>query len=162
MAKENKEEGTKKSKLPLFIIIVVVLIIGLGGGAFAVTKFMHKTPQNAMDQNESQMLANKAVMMPLSAFTINLAKAPNDNTDHYIKINLSLALTDDKAKEALKSKLPIIRDCVISVLSQKNQNDILSNSNNLQTLKNEIKNKINTSVGVNVVNDVYITDMVLQ
>lgn len=162
MAKENKEEETKKSKLPLFIIIILVLIIGLGGGAFAVTKFMHKEPQSALAQSESQVLASKAVMMPLSTFTINLAKTPNDNTDHYIKINLSLALTDDKAKEALKTKLPIIRDGVISVLSQKNQNDILSNSNNLQTLKNEIKNKINANVGINVVNDVYITDMVLQ
>lgn len=161
MAKE-KEMEAKKSKLPMMIIIILALIIGLAGGAFGVDKYIHKEPQSALAQSESQVLASKAVMVPLSTFTINLAKTPGDNTDHYIKINLSVAVNDAKAKAALKTKLPIIRDSVITVLSQKNQNDILSNSNNLQTLKNQLKNKINDGMGLDIVNDVYITDMVLQ
>lgn len=101
-------------------------------------------------------------MMPLSTFTINLAKTQDDNTPHYIKISLTVSVPDDKAKAALQGKLPIIRDSVISVLSQKNQNDIISSNNDLQTLKNQLKNKINSTVGLPAILDVYITDMVLQ
>lgn len=163
MAKEKAEDTPKKSKLPMLIIIIFVLIIGAVGGAFGVNKFMaKKEPQSAQAQSESKILAAKPVMMALSPFTINLSKSEGDNTDHYIKISLSLAVTDDTAKTALKNKLPAVRDSVISILSQKKQSDILENGNNLLTMKNQIKNSINNAVGLQVVNDVYVTDMVLQ
>lgn len=163
MAKSKEAvEGQKKRSVIVPIIIIIIVILGSVGGAIAIDKFMHKEPQSAIAQSESQALASKVVMMPLSTFTVNLAHPQGDNTDHYIKISLSLSVTDDKAQAALKKNLPIIRDSVITVLSQKTQNDIISNTTNLQTLKNQIKNAINNNVGVPAVNDVYITDMVLQ
>lgn len=158
-----KEENVSRKRSPLILVVVILLvIIGSAGGAFAISKYVTKTPPSALAQSESQALASKVVMMPLSAFTINLAKTPDDNTPHYIKISLTVSLPDDKAKAALKSKLPIVRDSVISVLSQKSQNDIISTNNDLQTLKNQLKNKINNNVGLPAIQDVYITDMVLQ
>lgn len=160
MAKAKEENITRKSSPLIWVIVILFVIIGSAGGAFAINKFMAKDPKSAAAESEAQ--ASKVVMMSLSTFTINLAKTPDDNTPHYIKISLTVSVADEKAKTALQSKVPIIRDSVISILSQKNQNDIIASNNDLQTLKSQLKNKINGNVGLPAVLDVYITDMVLQ
>ena len=100
------------------------------------------------------------VIYPLPTFAMNLAD-PNGIT--FIKFGISLDLpakNGDLAKE-VETKLPLIQDLVIMIVSSKAYEEI-NTAQGKSNLKREILRRINERLLKGKVNGVYITDFVVQ
>jgi flagellar FliL protein len=105
----------KKSKLML-VLLMVVLLAGAGGGA--AWWFMGR--QHA-DAETKPAAAKPPVFHTLDPFTVNLAE---ENGDHYLQLSVVYQVADDKAVDAVKTYLPVIRNRILLLLSAKRPSEL--------------------------------------
>jgi flagellar FliL protein len=108
--------GKKRSKLPLVVVALVVLLGGGGGGAWWFLGRAAAAPSEAKHEK-----ARPPVFQNLEPFTVNLAE---ENGDHYLQMSVVYQVSDDKAVEALKTYLPIIRNRILLLLSAKRPSEL--------------------------------------
>lgn len=168
MAKKNEdgqnEEGKKGSPLKLIIILVVALA-GLGGGGFfAYTKFFKAKPavEGAGDAH-GQPAASKAepeklVIYDWEPLLVNLADAGGKR---YLKLNMKVELTNEKALEELKNRSFQLKDAMLMLLSGKEFEDI-SSASGKQALKQETIAQVNKILKSGQVKEIYFTDFIVQ
>lgn len=143
----------------IFKIILIVLLVVLIAGMAVIAYFYLDS------QKDSQMQAaikekEAQHTMALEEFVVNLK--PN-NHKRFLKANISL-MYEGKAKEKaefLEENIDLIRDEVIAILREKTAEDFLE-VENTKTLKEEIVKKLNTSLGAEIIKDIYFTDLVVQ
>jgi flagellar FliL protein len=181
MAKKDKEkkedaeeqEQKKGGGLKFIIIILLAFIIGAGGG-FAAYMFLFKkntpVPQTAPQNQTMSQQAAQAVAPPvthrneilpkfkLDPFIVNLA---DTDARRYLKVTITLEVSDDKVKDELKERTPEIRDIITLLLSSKKYTDISTFDGKL-ALKTEIMNRINVVLNRGKITNVYFIDFVVQ
>ncbi|MBF0328297.1 MAG: flagellar basal body-associated FliL family protein [Nitrospirae bacterium] len=168
MADEEPKEGEaaeapppkKKGKLLIIIIVAVVLLVGGGGGAF----FFLKKSGGGGEGKEAEKKADKkgedVVMYSIEPFVVNLT---DQGGGKFLKVTLQLELanagptTSDKAK----AKNPQLRDAIITLLTSKSAETLVSPEGKLQ-LKDEISVRANQILGEGAVKNVYLTEFVMQ
>jgi len=170
-----EEAPKKKGKGKLFLIIGLVLI--LGGGAAAYFLVFKKKPQKQPQQPAPQApppaaapAAPVAAGMPgaaanvpqffykLDTFIVNLA---DEDGSRYLKVDMTLALSNKEVEKEIEKKLPVIRDAIITVISNKYYKDISTPAGKL-ALKREIMARVNLVLTTGRVVDIYFTDFVVQ
>jgi flagellar protein FliL len=186
MAEEEKNEETpaKGGKGKLIIIIVVVLLLVGGGGAFAL---MGGKDKKASHEEEEEVIHYETV--ELDSFIVNLADSGNFlKTTILIEYDPKLITLGDHGDGGgggghgggasggeeggggggslpgvLGKRLPMIRDAVITVLSSKKGEDLLSVAGK-EALKEELVETINEAIGLDdpPVIAVYFQDFVVQ
>ncbi len=154
---EGEEEGqeTKKKKgknLILIIIIAVAVIAGGAGAFFFFTKYGDKA-----DKKEAAK-AEEGVTFALEPFVVNLSDPAGTR---FLKLSLQLELAGPAVMEKAKTKSPQIRDAIITLLTAKTSDALISPEGKLQ-LKDEINIRINQILGESSVKNVYLTDFVMQ
>lgn len=150
-----KEKRGPRWAIIIPLLLTVMVAAGIGG-AFVISQYNAK---NTSPTAQSEA-ASKRRVIPLSRFIVNLASSGNQ--DQYIRVSMSLIVASPEEKSALNKQMPLVRDSVITVLSQKKARDILDGGHKLNALKNQIKTAINNAYGAQIVEDVYITDLVVQ
>ena len=110
MAEERVEEKKGGKKKVLLILPVFVLLLA-GAGAYV---FLFKKLDKGKEDKVG--LSQVGVMYDLGAFTVNLA---DTNTDAYARIAITLELSNEKVRQEVDKRLPIIKDTVIDVISSK-------------------------------------------
>ncbi|GAB6183150.1 flagellar basal body-associated FliL family protein [Thermodesulfovibrio hydrogeniphilus] len=160
MAKEKNEEQEqapapekkKKGKLLIIIIAVVVLLAG-GAGAyfFLLNKGGEKDKAHATKESKEAQGVNFA----LEPFVVNLMD------QKYLKVSIQIELSNPKLMETAKAKTPQIRDAIITILSSKSSEELITPEGKL-IVKDEIKMRANQVLGENSVLNVYLTDFVMQ
>ncbi len=173
MADEKTEEATpkKKSKLLLIVIILLLLLLAGGGGA-AYFLFIKKKPAPA-PKNAAQAPGQaapaaapagpsappvKTIIDHLSTFIVNLA---DQSGSRYLKVTMDLSLSNEAVKKEIEDKMPMIRDTIITILSNKYYNDIATPAGKL-TLKRELISRLNVALTKGRILDIYFTDFVVQ
>ena len=183
-AVKNQEGGKKKGKGKLLVIIIAVLILVVAGVAVKMFVFSGKkkpaakkesTEQQAT-QEESAPTAPAPSYAPVSEsnltpvvvgpLIVNLADVGGDR---YLKIKLVLLEIPSAAekgkkegeKEGISLQDAIIRDTIITVLSSKTSDDLLSVSGK-EELKNELIAAINQALQRNLVRKIYFLDFIIQ
>jgi flagellar FliL protein len=159
---ENKpvEEAPKKSKKLLILIGAAVLILAGGGAAFMTLPFF-KGMRGAHAGKAKPVVEKEEVKatLALEPFLLNLA-----DTDEvrFVKATFQLGLAKQPDEE-IKSgaTIPSIRDAIISVLTSKRAEQVLSPEGK-ELLRNEIRTKINAISPSAKVLEVYIVDFVVQ
>jgi flagellar FliL protein len=106
---------------------------------------------------EKQGAPEVGIEMPLDEFLVNL----NGGGDHYLKVSLSLGLKKGLTEEEAKKRIAPMRDAILTVLSSKSLKD-LSETKNRDTLKEELKVKINEAAPEEPVVKVYFTAFATQ
>lgn len=189
MAKEKKEatpsqEGKKKGKGKLFFIVIILLILigaGIGVKMFLLsgkkrTVYKNaKTTQQAAEESSAPP-PSEATYAPVNIsnltpvtigpLIVNLADVGGDR---YLKIKLVLLEVPSAArkgkmegeKEGISIQDAIIRDTIITVLSSKTSDDLLSVSGK-EELKNELITAINQALHRNLVRKIYFLDFIIQ
>jgi flagellar FliL protein len=156
-------EVKKKSKRGLLLVIgVVVLLLAVGG----FLGWRHFTGANAASANatpgESASAMGKVKsMMNLDSFLVNLADM---DSARFVKVTFRLGLDESKLGEEYASDQVILaatRDRIISVLSTKTADEILSPEGKEQ-LRKEIREKVNEILPKGKVLEVFILDFVVQ
>lgn len=180
MAKEEEKETTetapaaKGSKKKLFIIIggVVFLILAAGIPVLYFTVLAPKTEldPDAITEGEEGSVplegnleedeleeGEKAIgaIYPLDTFVLNLADGK------FIRAQLQLEFSDRDVPKRFYSKQVLVRDALISLITAK-KSDVLSAEDGKETLKKEVKDKVNEVLNRQDVENVYLTQFVIQ
>lgn len=175
MADENKEEGTeegtpKKSKLKLIIIIVVVLLLVVGGVLFFVLGGQKKEEKPA----EEPVITEQLEASKLLPFVVNLKGGKNFlKLTMMVEYDVSLLGKDVVVGESgdegvplpqpLFERLPMMRDAVLTVLSSKSSNFLLTVEGK-ETLKEELIESLNEALDMEEapVTGVYFLEFLVQ
>lgn len=119
-------EGGGKGKLIKIIIAVVVLLLLAGGGFFAWTIFMPAEGDSAaqMTQAAAEIRTGGGSIenpqyLELGNFVVNLADGRR-----YLKTNLSLLISEEKAKEYLSIRVAEVKDLVVAELQTLNSEQL--------------------------------------
>ncbi len=148
--------GRKSGKIRIFIIAGVLAAILAGGAVFF---FKSKASKSKGAKAHAKKLEEKPKeLVPLDEFIVNLA---DPNQPRYLKVQISLEIIADKKHKNLEEEKPKLRDAVITVLSQKKYNQLLSAEGKAH-LKEELKMACNNVLGHDKVQEVLFTDFAMQ
>lgn len=107
--------GKKKSKRMIVIAAVALLALG-GGGGGAWYYFGSGTHADAKPAEKKP-----PVFLSLEPFTVNLLP---EEGDRYLQTGIVFQVADEKAIEAMKTYMPIIRNRILLLLSGKRPSDL--------------------------------------
>ncbi len=151
--KEAKEEKKGGSKKILFILpLLFVLLAGGGGAYFFLFAKKEKKEDNA------PLPSQVGVMMDLGVFTVNLA---DRDTDAYARVSITLELSNEKVRQEVDKRLPIIKDAIIDVISSKTSSFVRTPEGR-ESLRLELIKRINTILFEGGVRNIYFTEFVVQ
>jgi flagellar protein FliL len=149
-----KEGGNKKSKKLAIILIAVSVVVAIGAiSVVFMTKGGNLTALAANFQKDEEYV------LQMDSFVVNLSKA--DQTNEYLKVQLSLVYTDKKKADILALKSSQIRDVIIKDLMEYTSEQLLMEGG-LDNAKEKLKADINKELGEEVVTGICITDFLIQ
>jgi flagellar protein FliL len=104
----------------IFLFALIGLLIAAAGGAAAWFFLLHReAPASAVHAAPQSM--STPVFFPLDTMTVNLQ---SDDGLHYLRIGLTLKLTDPTAQDYLTQHMPEIRSRILLALSNKHPEDL--------------------------------------
>lgn len=112
-------DAPKKGKKKL-ILIAGVLVLALGGGGAGAWYFMR--PADAESEKTAEP-DKPSQFVPLESFTVNLLAA--DGSPQYLQAGLTLKLKHDVKADAIKERMPEIRNRILLILSGKKAAELL-------------------------------------
>ncbi len=167
-AEEEQEPQPKKakSKLLLVAVIGVLLVALLGVGGFIVyTQVLgggggggEEAKKEAAKAAELKEAAKLGVVTAIDPFIVNLV---DDEGKRYLKVSMQLELDSEMLNEEVTNKMPQIKDTIITVLSEKNTDDLLTVNGKFK-LKEQIQTRVNVLLKTGVVKNVYFVEFVIQ
>ncbi|AEA33838.1 flagellar basal body-associated FliL family protein [Hippea maritima] len=182
---ENQEAPKKKGKGKLLIIIIAVVILAVAGVAVKMFLFNGTKKQTTPNQHKSEVTHEQAqeeepvepaestvvsqshlTPVVIGPIIVNLADVGGDR---YLKIKLVLLEAKRAAKKEEKEgektgislEDAVVKDTIISVLSAKTSDDLLSASGK-EELKNELISAINQALHMNLVKRIYFLSFIIQ
>jgi len=152
---------TKKILLYVGIgLAALVLVVGVSG-TMAVVLIRSMAPSASGPAASSPVdtpaiSADKANLIELKPFVTNLADKPR-----YISVSFALVGRDTVSTTKLKDSTPFVRDAIIAVLNSMTSTEV-SDEAGSNTLKTEIIKRLNTVMGSPMVDQVLVTEKVIQ
>ena len=161
-APQQQAATPAQGKVKRIIVIVAVAVIAALGAAAAMYFFLLKDgAPRAAEVKAAPIPA--PIFFALDPMTVNLQS--DDGSMHYLRVGLSLKLTDPKTQEHLTQHMPEIRSRILLALSNKHPDD-LATLDGKHALAGELKTLIEkpTEPGGESaqVEDVLFTEFVVQ
>lgn len=182
--------GPKKAKSKLVLIIVIaVLLVGLiGVGGYLAVSMLggkkaakgaaeHGAPAAEGEKGEPPAegehgggeasgeaggaeggAGQMGVLVSLDPFIVNLA---SDAGKRYLKITIQLELARPGMANEVTNRMPQIKDAVITVLSSKAADDLLTIEGKFR-LKEQVLTRINNLLTTGVVKNIFFVEFVIQ
>ncbi len=161
---EGKKKGGKKKLIFLLLVLILLAAAGAGGYFFFIKKKKKPAPTPAAPPTATVPGAPVTgatapqFFYTLDTFIVNLA---DEGGTRYLKVDMTLALSNKEVEKEIEKKLPLIRDAIITVISNKYYQDIATPAGKL-ALKREIMARVNMLINTGKVIDIYFTDFVVQ
>lgn len=155
---EGAEGAGGSSKKKLFIMIgagIGVLVVLGGAGAFFMGAFSSK-PRTEAAQHEP---VKTAMYVDLPDMTVNLSSV--DQRATYLKVKVSLEVSDKAAVERITPALPRVLDAFQVYLRELRISD-LDGSAGLYRVKEELQRRINTAIYPTKVDAVLFKEILVQ
>jgi flagellar FliL protein len=143
------------------ILIVLIAIIAAGAAGAGVWFFMSKRPPSASAAEAPPPPA--PLFFPLESMTVNLQS--DDGQQHFLRIGLTLKLTDPKVQQELTDHMPELRSRILLALSNHHPDDLapLEGKRALATeLKTLIEQPTDKGAPPAHVDEVLFTEFVVQ
>jgi flagellar FliL protein len=160
MPQKNETDKTMKKGTKLLIVVGVVLMLLFAGIGISGFVFADQTDESFISRFTSETEASE-VSIPLEEFLINLS-SDSTRSQPVVRMELTLTSLDEKAEEMLASEIAKVRDAVIHVVANQNIETIYNEEEGHFLIKGEIKDKINQSLEKELIEDVFITNILLQ
>lgn len=141
------------SKLLIVIIALVLLLVIAGGAVAYLLVFRHTAPPTAQELRPE---ARKT--MVLDQFRVNVA---GSDYSQFLMATVQLGYSDDKLATELAARKPQIQDIANNILSSWTAQDF-ANDTNRKKLKGEMIHQVNAVLKTGVIEDIYITEMIIQ
>lgn len=110
----------KSRKLLVIAILVFVVLAAAGGGA---VWFVLSQKANASSASEEKRPPKNPVFVELEVFTVNLR---DREAERFLQTKIVLEMRDNPAAEALKARVPAVRNEMLLLLSSKSPQDVLT------------------------------------
>ena len=166
-AEEEQEEQPQPkkatSKLLLIVVIGALLVSLLGVGGYIVyTQVLggggEEAKKEAAKAAELKEAAKLGIVTALDPFIVNLT---DDAGKRYLKVTMQLELDNEILNEEITNKMPQIKDSIITVLSSKSTDDLLTIDGKFK-LKEQIQTRVNVLLKTGVIQNVYFVEFVIQ
>lgn len=154
-------KGGKSKLLIIILISVLILVIAAVGAVFALSGDK-KTEEGEGEETDEYTVEDvektnlPGAILPLETFIVNLQVKGS-----YLKTTVQLQFSHPEVPPSMKTDLPKVRDAVITTLSAKRAQDILSLEGK-ELLRQEIREAVNDSLGVEDVTEVFFTEFIIQ
>jgi flagellar FliL protein len=125
----------KKGKLVKLILLALVLAGGAGGGWYYMK-------HNAAGHAEKPVAEAPPIFMPVDQFTVNLNP---EGGEQFLQAAFSLRVTDSEVVDAIKLRLPDVRNRILLLLSSKKAAE-LTTVEGKQKLAEEIMQASNEAI----------------
>ncbi len=138
----------------ILIILALFLGVALGvGGTIGAQRFIFKTPEESAKTKVSSA-KKTGPLLPIGDFTVNLQGGA------FLKTNITVQVTDEKAAEHLKESDAFLKDRVNTVLANKSLANVQT-SEAREDLREELIMKLN-EVAEDKIIDVLFLSLVYQ
>ncbi|MFD3157473.1 flagellar basal body-associated protein FliL [Haloimpatiens sp. FM7330] len=157
------DKTKKKSGILKIVILVVVVALIAGGCVFAGFWFASRNNSSSSAINTKgsvREVVQDKNSYQLGDFLVNLC---DDDSRRYLKVDIYLGYpkSNKKLGEELETKKPIISDIVNLHLRSKKSSEV-NNTKNIQALKKQLIDKINTQLVDGQITDVYFNKILIQ
>ena len=169
------------SKLVLIVVIALLLLglIGVGGYLAVSMLGAKKAAKGGAEQSapaaegehggggekaggekggEAGGEAKMGVFVSLDPFIVNLA---SEAGKRYLKVTMQLELARPDMSNEVTNRMPQIKDAVITVLSSKTAEDLLTIEGKFR-LKEQVLTRINNTLTAGVVKNIFFVEFVIQ
>ena len=161
--KDDAGKGGGKKKLIIIVAGLVLLLAGGGAGYYLLV--LKPAHEKKVEESKAAALV-KAVpdeakigpMVEIKEFVVNII---GTDAPHYVKASLSLELDKDTTLDEVNKRMPQIRDAILLLIGNKTFEE-LQDIQGKNQVKAELKSKINSFLKTGKVNNVYLTDFVVQ
>ncbi len=161
-AEVEKSGGSKK--LIIIIAAAVILLLVIGAAVYFLILKKEPVEESAIQKGTEiappaiEQLANIGPMLDIKEFIVNII---SEDTPHYVKASLTLELNNDLVAEEANTRMAQIRDAILLLIGNKTFEE-LQDLQGKKQLKAELKTKINSFLKSGKVNNIYLTDFVVQ
>ena len=168
---EGEGLNLEKNKM-MFIIIIVLLVILLGAIAFGGF-FLYQTAnavngdaQEVETVEEEKQDKSKNTLIDIGEPISTNLLVGEDQKEHIARVSLNLDIKggeDDSEKvvSSINTRLIVVRDIVNNILRKKTYEELKKNDG-MESLKDEILDKVRKEFDTNLVSNIYISDIFLQ
>ena len=151
MARKDEKKSSNKGMLIIIIVLLLaVIVVGIVLGIFILNK------------NKSSGEPPKVVeeVLSLDEFVVNIQ---NPSMKKYVKFNLAITYDskDKKILDKINTNIYKIKDGIISLFKEKSISDLQTNQG-IETIKGEIKSKIDSILDGSTIIGVYFTNLLLN
>ncbi len=156
MAEKSGDAPVNKSGGAIKWIVMAGLALALGGVlTFVVLRYLKGTKAVAAESLKKEEVKTTLGLEP---FLVNLA---DKDEIRFVKVTFQLGLADEKGNSTTPVFLAQARDSIISLLSSKTSEEILSPVGK-DKLREEIRTRLNAFLHGNKIVDVFIVEFVVQ
>lgn len=175
-SKATVDEGKKNRFLFILTLLNSFLILGVLGIVFisfqkeskkqTVDDITLKTEEPSAHSDEKSHEGNSKKksefnkIITLDQFTINLSSL-GGAIAKFARVNVSLEISSDELELEINAKIPQIRNVIIDLVNSKKSNE-LSTTDGRESLKEEIKNTINSFIVTGKIKGVYFTNFAIS
>jgi flagellar protein FliL len=160
--KEKKQDGKGGKKKLILLIAAVVFLLGAGGAAYyflVIKKSQEADPSTAVSLiSPPPGQAQIGPMVEVREFVVNIIGV---DTPHYVKAAMVLELDRETTLDEVNRRMPQIRDAILLLVGNKTFEE-LQDIQGKNQVKAEVKAKINSFLVTGRVDNVYLTDFVVQ
>lgn len=161
MSEEAKSNGVS---WPVVLGVVILVIMIAAGTTFLMVYLFSRTDvaeTNNRTKVETKKEAEKKEEMgpkfEMGQFLVNIS---GSRSYRFIKAKMVLEADDKKTLEELETRAPQLRDAINEILRSQSPEDIQDPS--LTNVKKEIKDKLNDLLAKGKVDEVFITEFIVQ
>lgn len=162
----NATANVNVNKMTTYIILgmFVLLITVIAAGAFLIFTFKNSASSQSpiVRVQDVNPAAAEAVgpLVPLgNEIIVNIPS--DDGVERYLKVNVTLELDNEKLKDEVTKRLPLIRDLIISILRTKTKEKIDEKEGKDQ-IRSEIIDSINHYLIAGKVKNLYFEDFLIN
>lgn len=151
---ENTQKVTSSFDFRIIIVGLLIFLAAMGASYFLMKSLMAPLYPQKETQAESPDSGN---LVEIAEFTTNIADVGGNR---YVKVEVFLEVKDKKNAAKIEESMPVVKDVILSTLASKSAADL--DVRNRESLKGEIKQRLNEKLGANTVSDVYFTNFIMQ
>ncbi|WP_028317399.1 flagellar basal body-associated FliL family protein [Desulfobulbus elongatus] len=162
---DEPKTGGRKKLIIMIAAALILLLAGGGGGYYFLVYQPKKEMQRKQEESKAAALikpipddAKIGPMVEIREFIVNII---GTDAPHYVKASLSLELDRDGTVDEVNRRMPQIRDAILLIIGNKTFEE-LQDIQGKNQVKAELKSKINSFLKTGKVNNIYLTDFVVQ
>ena len=162
--KPDKAAGGGRKKLVVMVAAMLVLLLA-GGAAWYFLVYKKAEAARQAEASKAAAIAKTVPeeaqigpMVEIKEFVVNII---GQDVSHYVKASMSLELDREATLDEANKRMPQIRDAILLLIGNKTYEE-LQDIQGKNQVKAEVKSKINSFLKTGKVNNVYLTDFVVQ